>query len=202
MRSLCVIEGCDSPVAGRGWCRMHYMRWRRWGDPLEPDHRSLRPRTLCAEDGCDKPVRSGGLCSTHQARVVRKADPRVGPFERICGWCGAEFLSRYATRATFCSRKCKEQHRNSTPEHRAETSRHYYARRYGLTPDQAAELRKDGCAICGRTDVPGRWENNLHIDHDHATGKIRGVLCHGCNVAIGHFRDDPELLRKAIAYLS
>jgi hypothetical protein len=59
-----------------------------------------------------------------------------------------------------------------------------------------------GCAICGRTpdDAPGRW-SRLNIDHDHKTGKVRGVLCHGCNSGIGHLQDDPALLRRAAEYV-
>ncbi len=41
----------------------------------------------------------------------------------------------------------------------------------------------------------------LSIDHDHNTGDIRGLLCHNCNVAIGHLNDDPELLDAAAGYL-
>lgn len=53
------------------------------------------------------------------------------------------------------------------------------------------------CAICG-----GRDKNrHLAIDHCHDTGLIRGLLCMGCNTALGRFKDDPVLLRKAIVYL-
>jgi hypothetical protein len=51
------------------------------------------------------------------------------------------------------------------------------------------------CEICGTT------EGKLCYDHDHASGLVRGVLCSAHNTAIGLFRDDPELLEKAIAYL-
>ncbi len=55
---------------------------------------------------------------------------------------------------------------------------------------------KDGakCAICG-------FGGSLKVDHEHTSGKIRGVLCHNCNVAIGHMRDDPTRLRAAAQYL-
>ena len=42
---------------------------------------------------------------------------------------------------------------------------------------------------------------SLHIDHDHKTGKVRGLLCHGCNTAIGLMKDDVNILTKAIEYL-
>lgn len=41
----------------------------------------------------------------------------------------------------------------------------------------------------------------MHVDHDHATGAIRGVLCLNCNQGIGKFGDDPDLLRRAAVYL-
>ncbi len=55
-----------------------------------------------------------------------------------------------------------------------------------------------GCAICGR--APGKIA--LHVDHDHESGEIRGLLCVGCNNALGQFRDDVDLLRRATAYLN
>ena len=57
-----------------------------------------------------------------------------------------------------------------------------------------------GCAICGRE----AWEERcgkLHVDHCHASGKVRGLLCEKCNHGIGEFRDDPVLLVQAVAYL-
>ena len=56
------------------------------------------------------------------------------------------------------------------------------------------------CAICG-TDNPG-GRGQFHADHNHSTNEPRGVLCHNCNVALGNFKDNPELLQKAIVYLS
>jgi hypothetical protein len=54
------------------------------------------------------------------------------------------------------------------------------------------------CAICG---APPDGKRNLALDHDHATDTVRGVLCMSCNVGLGHFNDDVERMRKAIAYL-
>jgi len=59
---------------------------------------------------------------------------------------------------------------------------------------------KEECAICGDVQVvPGP---RLSLDHCHRTGKIRGILCRECNLGNANFKDDPELLRAAAAYLS
>lgn len=69
-----------------------------------------------------------------------------------------------------------------------------------ITHAQREEIiaAQDGnCAICGDFLADG----GMHVDHDHDTGVIRGVLCTTCNLALGGFRDAPEILRKAIEYL-
>ena len=64
--------------------------------------------------------------------------------------------------------------------------------RYGLNPEQAAEVRSYAeCEVCGST-------KKLSIDHDHATGHVRGLLCGNCNSAIGMVNDDvPRMLSLA-----
>ena len=56
------------------------------------------------------------------------------------------------------------------------------------------------CAIC-KIEFGGDKANVPHLDHDHKTRAIRGVLCFGCNVALGRFNDDPDLLDAAKDYL-
>jgi hypothetical protein len=81
---------------------------------------------------------------------------------------------------------------------------------YGLSPEQVAEMlagQGGCCAICG-TDITGshpyRGEirTNTCVDHDHVAGAVRGLLCHGCNQALGIWRDDPAFLRAALDYLT
>lgn len=69
--------------------------------------------------------------------------------------------------------------------------------RYGLTPGQIVtmlETQGGVCAVCGKEPT------NPRIDHDHATGKVRGILCHRCNLLIAGM-DDAAWLQKALAYL-
>lgn len=75
--------------------------------------------------------------------------------------------------------------------------------RFGITRDQYDFLLKcqnDGCAICG-ANVARKNAKHLAVDHDHQTGKVRGLLCTRCNRVIGSFQDNPDLLRKAAQYL-
>jgi hypothetical protein len=60
------------------------------------------------------------------------------------------------------------------------------------------EQQGGGCAICHK---PLKLDRDTVIDHDHATGRIRGVLCRKCNIGIGQLRDDPTIVASALAYL-
>lgn len=70
---------------------------------------------------------------------------------------------------------------------------------YGLTEEQFKKIDTGNCAICGVHFSALR--KRLHIDHDHATGKVRGMLCNKCNLGLGQFNDSVDLLKKAIGYL-
>lgn len=75
-------------------------------------------------------------------------------------------------------------------------------KRYGLTEDEYNQLfDKQGCvcAICSSND--SRSVKGWHLDHCHVTGKVRGVLCHRCNLMLGNSVDNPLILEKGAAYL-
>lgn len=79
-------------------------------------------------------------------------------------------------------------------------------RKYGLTPEQLAEMveaQGNRCAICGEQPDPNgvRAASRLHVDHCHTTGRNRALLCGRCNAGLGHFRDDPALFLAAVEYL-
>lgn len=80
---------------------------------------------------------------------------------------------------------------------------------FGITIEQYnAMLERQGgvCAICGepmkKIGEKGKRNHSMYVDHDHKTGKVRGLLCNQCNFGLGQFRDDPILLAKAIEYLN
>ena len=79
--------------------------------------------------------------------------------------------------------------------------KHDIKKKYGITDDEYHLLNESQnyvCAICKKSDGRGA---RLAIDHCHETGKIRGLLCRTCNVAIGYLNDDITLLESAISYL-
>ena len=77
-----------------------------------------------------------------------------------------------------------------------------YKLTYGITrADKDAMLAAQGgvCAICGTNDPKGRWP--WQVDHNHETGKVRGILCHHCNLTLGNAKENVRRLRLAALYL-
>ena len=66
--------------------------------------------------------------------------------------------------------------------------------------DAILARQRGGCAICGDTTGDGNGRR-LHVDHCHASGVVRGLLCAACNFGLGKFKDDPRLLRRAAQYV-
>lgn len=71
-------------------------------------------------------------------------------------------------------------------------------REYGITLEEYEKIIAGPCGICGSTPEENK---HRHLDHCHDTGKVRGALCNVCNTGLGMFKHNPDLLRKAIAYL-
>lgn len=89
----------------------------------------------------------------------------------------------------------RARYRTNPEKYRAKGRR----QRYGITPEEYRDHvvgQAGRCLICLR--VP---DHDLHVDHDHATGAIRGLLCNKCNRGIGLLNDDPQRLVAAFRYL-
>lgn len=111
-----------------------------------------------------------------------------------------------------CERKQAATWRKKHPDDKAHQSRKWYLSKgkwkswanavkykYGITLveyESALKKQDSTCAICGK----GQFKA-LHIDHDHESGKIRGLLCKQCNIGLGMFKDNTEVLASAIRYL-
>lgn len=154
---------------------------------------------------------------TERRRYVKLAPDAT---ERECTKCGivkpfADFPLRSSGRPSSWCRKCTNgaiRDYSKTPEGAARKKAaqasynernpdYQVSYRYGLAPGEYGrmlELQDGCCAICKTSNAGGRrW----HVDHDHATGKVRGLLCSACNLGIGKMGDDPSRLRAAAAYI-
>lgn len=208
MTRTCSEDGCAKPVYGQNRCRSHWARWYK-------KHPGPR-RKLCTVAGCGRVRVGAGLCNLHYQRArshgtldaSRRAlarSEKTGPDgKRTCYVCG---VRKPRTLEFFgVDRRTEDGMRGTCIKcARAASDRWALRERYGLTPDamEAMLLRQRGlCAVCG---IPlarsGKKSTRPHVDHCHSRGTARGLLCHHCNVLIGHARDLPSRLRQAALYL-
>jgi len=124
-------------------------------------------------------------------RLGRKVVPRqeyiVYGYRRCPACKELKQLSAFSPRTSYCL-PCKSIKRD---------------RFYGLAPYEYDKMfyYQDGkCGICPNDLVFRHW--STHIDHDHQTGVVRGLLCHNCNKGLGNFKDNQKVLGMAIQYLS
>ena len=101
--------------------------------------------------------------------------------------------------------RCKECSKayQKTPEGKASSRNARMKRHYGIDQaryEQMLAAQGGKCAICPATEPGGngRW----HVDHDHDTGEVRGLLCYRCNVGIGHLRHSPAIMLSAVKYVT
>jgi len=91
----------------------------------------------------------------------------------------------------------QKQWRLADPRRQARAARKH---KYGITPEQTQEMlrgQNHACAIC-QDEIN---EATLQVDHCHDTGVVRGLLCRGCNLGLGNFKDSAKLLDAAKEYL-
>jgi len=114
----------------------------------------------------------------------------------------SRYKSGYRSQCTYCNRKGKTL-----------SSLGNNLKKYGITLEQynfLLDSQKGVCKICQEKEtrvtrpkakISMGYEPRLAVDHDHKNGEVRGLLCHRCNVGLGNFQDNPELLLKAYKYL-
>ncbi|CCG03550.1 endonuclease VII domain-containing protein [Blastococcus saxobsidens] len=115
----------------------------------------------------------------------------VKPFEQF-----PRTVASRSGRATYCL-PCHNLRGHKSREKVGGARTYHLTRRYGITVQEADAMlaSQDGkCAIC-------RTAPAAHVDHDHATGRVRALLCFNCNGGLGQFKDDPYVLRAAADYV-
>ena len=105
-----------------------------------------------------------------------------------------------STECKICSRaKANKYHHSNTAKVRESVR----LRKYGVDPETYLRMMTDqnnSCAICYQPSVDSP-KGLLFVDHCHSSGKVRGLLCHHCNLVIGHAKDNTDVLTQSINYL-
>lgn len=141
-------------------------------------------------------------CLNDHHNHARAADIKVAIIEqrKPCRVCDGPIPPEARSDVIYCSPRCKSRGNQYGSSPQRDYNRWYL---YGLSPKQYAAMlaEQDGrCAIC-RTDEWRGKDNAPHVDHDHDSKYVRGILCGGCNNGLGSFGDDPARLRAAADYL-
>lgn len=209
---MCRFSECDRKPVGRGLCSAHWRQWSKYGEGGLKPLKGFEPKpSQCTYATCCKPVRSNGLCGGHYKMSLRGEELR--PLGRQISaltrddagrkWCSS--CSHWLHVAAFGSHRsrpdglrgaCKECTRKSST-----------LDKYSMTQgDWSALLESQGgvCAICQNIS------SNLVVDHDHnccpgerTCGECtRGLLCGPCNSAIGLMREDPDIIQRAVTYVT
>lgn len=206
---ICEVDGCGKPNYGHGMCRMH---WARWYNAKS----DTSTRSRCSVDGCQRICVGLGLCGLHYQRMRERGavddtqralarKQRTVDGMRICFTCrrrlprDEKHFGRRPGTSDGLKATCRECSYKAS-------SRSMLKSRYGITQSDFDSMfsRQNGCcAVCQR---PFEFMRSVkasspHVDHDHNTGKVRGLLCHHCNVLIGHAEEKIERLSAAIKYL-
>jgi len=207
----CRIEGCDGRVVSNGYCDKHRKRMSRHGSPV-----ATRPHTWgkkskhplygrWKESGKGIPGRHSVWSDFWQfvSDVGEKPSPRsvlkrpdisksIGPDNFFWSEPVADRSLSKITKAEY-----QRQWRKKNPRASKNT---YLKKTFGITIDQyeaMLESQNNLCAICSGSDE----HFSLAVDHDHKSGKVRGLLCSQCNRGLGLFKDEVVRLESALKYL-
>mgnify|MGYP000917389787 FL=1 len=172
-------------------------------------------KAYCSVPGCDKPCRAWGLCGLHYGRSKRtgsveasiraqaRAEQMAADGTRQCFKCGqrkpwtVDHFPRDHQRGGKLKGTCRDCLRRAVKFSTL-------SRSYGLSgEDFERMLAAQGgrCRLCGARLDGARGAFVPHVDHCHTSGRVRGLLCHHCNVLLGHAKESPTLLRAAANYV-
>lgn len=105
----------------------------------------------------------------------------------------------FASTCKVCSKERSKRFYEEKPEYRQMIRNGGLKHRFGITQFDYFEMLKEQEGVCAICKL--KYEKHLHVDHDHETGEIRGLLCKQCNHGLGNFKDNPTYLKNAIEYL-
>lgn len=153
---------------------------------------------------------SDGICKCGQAKpaFLPEAELKARRSERDRRWRKNPqnkeyYRQRYLIPEVRAAKLASINRYRSKPGIKEERARKEICRKYNLTMEEWDDLfcsQGSVCAICG-SPTPNHRKRYWHTDHSHATGQVRGILCHHCNCGLGSFRDNIENMKRAISYL-
>lgn len=141
----------------------------------------------------------------HYFWINGKSETTIARFDCVCSYCKKEFKAR-SPKKTWCSRACLKRKDEKETNGYNRYWRSAIKLSYGINTEDYFRLLNEQqgvCAICkqNETAVANGKIRKLGVDHDHSTGKVRGLLCQNCNIMIGGARDNPGILTAAVLYL-
>ena len=125
--------------------------------------------------------------------------------DRCCVECKREREKEY--RKTESGSECfarKAMKRRHNEGYKKVAYASHVKRNYGITIkefDMQVHVQKNRCAICSTEFIHDAMTTKPVVDHDHETGKVRGLLCRKCNQGIGNFGENREVMKRAIEYV-
>lgn len=164
---------------------------------MSPEEQRSRNRDLQRARRSDPAKRAVELA----AKRERRTHPDVAEKERA-------YEAAYNARPEVKARKREYAHRYDRVEvNRTVRERHRIKKFYGLTLEERDALLANQHGVCRLCESPvefgglPKMSRGAHIDHCHETGRVRGVLCGGCNATLGRLGDTPEAIAKVLAYV-
>lgn len=188
----CSVDGCEKAAFSKNLCAHHYAKAEH---PLKSTWKILRSRN----PGQFPPSweRFDAFLADVGERPSQKHQLRRIDTNRPWATGNMNWLAPVGVKPQW-----------ATPEQRAVYGREWHLRkRFRITgEDYTAMLAEQNgaCAVCKKQEThtyKSGKAKDLAVDHDHATGSVRGLLCFNCNQGIGRLKDDPMLLRRAALYI-
>src|SRR6266568_100461 len=168
----------DRKHFGNGLCASCYQTaWRKANVPAKPKREERK-----ADCHPDRKHRARGLCESCYQVSWQKAHPEANT--------GSNWRRRHPERA-------RELNRRTHLKHKHRTRVEQYVEAWHRQEGKCANL---GCNVSYQLEVRD-YRKGLHVDHDHKTGEFRGLLCPGCNVAVGMAGENPQRLLGLVEYL-
>lgn len=192
----CKVEGCEDPVRCRELCRKHYARWLRHGDPLGGKN-IFRDDPQLLTSG-KKTCRS--CCKIRDLTDFRDDQRSYDGYAHWCRPCQTSDRRDRRQADPEAARAVEREHYRKTRDRHADLK---FRATYGITKaerDEIEERQCGQCASCGKPPSGKGHTKKLFVDHCHSSGRVRGLLCHPCNVALGLLRDDPAVIQALLRY--